>query len=143
VPETQRLERQHYRIGTAERVYSILEDKARRALGSGHAAIVDAVFAKPEERAAIEGVARESGCAFLGLWLTAPAELLIERVESRRGDASDADRRVVKEQLRYDLGDISWISIDAAGAPSQVLSAAEQALCDAGIILAERAPPRR
>ena len=143
VPETQRLERQHYRIGTAERVYSIVGDKARRALGSGHAAIVDAVFAKPEERAAIEGVARESGCAFLGLWLTAPAELLIERVESRRGDASDADRRVVKEQLRYDLGDISWISIDAAGVPSQVLSAAEQALCDAGIILAERAPPRR
>ena len=143
VPETQRLERQHYRIGIAHRVYSILEDKARRALGAGHAVIVDAVFAKPEERAAIEVVARESGCPFIGLWLTAPGEVLIDRVEGRRGDASDADRRVVKEQLRYDLGDISWTSIDAAGAPSQALSAAEQALCAAGISLAERAPPRQ
>ena len=46
VPETQRLDRQHYRIGTAQRVYSIVEDKARRALAAGHPVIVDAVFAK-------------------------------------------------------------------------------------------------
>ena len=38
----------------------------------------------------------------------APAETLIARVEQRRGDASDADRRVVKEQLGYDLGEIAW-----------------------------------
>ncbi len=96
VPETQRLERQHYRIGVAERVYSILEDKARRALGAHHAVIVDAVFAKPEERSAIEEVARSCGYAFIGLWLTASPELLILRVEHRQGDASDADRRVIQ-----------------------------------------------
>ncbi len=141
VPETQRLERQHYRIGTAERVYSILEDKAQRALAAGQAVIVDAVFAQPDERAAIEVAARASGCAFIGLWLTAPAELLIERVEQRRGDASDADRRVVKEQLRYDLGNITWTSIDAGGTPSQSIDRAEAALRAAGLRLAERAPP--
>ena len=108
VPETQRLDRQHYRIGTAQRVYSIVEDKARRALAAGHAVIVDAVFAKQDERAAIEAIAREAGCDFVGLWLTAPSDLLIARVERRRGDASDADRRVVREQLGYDLGDIGW-----------------------------------
>jgi predicted kinase len=141
VPETQRLERQHYRIGIAERVYSILDAKARRALGCGQAVIVDAVFAKPEERSAIETVARECGCVFMGLWLTASEVLLIERVERRHGDASDADRRVVKEQLRYDLGDIAWTSIDASGSPSQTLAAAEHALRAAGISLSAPAPP--
>ena len=137
VPETQRLERQHYRIGTAQRVYSIVEDKARRALAAGQAVIVDAVFAKQDERAAIETIAREAGCAFVGLWLTAPSDLLIARVERRRGDASDADRRVVREQLGYDLGNISWTQVDAAGTPEQGLADARQALTAAGVTLAE------
>jgi predicted kinase len=87
------------------------------ALAAGHAAIVDAVFAKPEEREAVAAIAREAGCRFVGLWLSAPAETLIERVEQRRGDASDANRRVVKEQLGYDLGEIAWLHVDTSGTP--------------------------
>ena len=136
VPETQRLERQHYRIGTAQRVYSIVEDKVRRALDAGHPVIVDAVFAKEDERAAIEAIAREAGCEFVGLWLAAPAATLIARVETRRGDASDADRRVVREQLTYDLGNIPWTYVDAAGTPEQSLADTRQALTAAGITLA-------
>ena len=141
VPETQRLDRQHYRIGVAPRVYGMLEDKARRALAAGHSVIVDAVFARPEERSAIEAVAREAGRGFAGLWLAAPAETLIERVEQRRGDASDADRRVVKEQLGYDLGEIGWNVADAAGSLPHTLDKAGAALADAGVKLAE--PARR
>lgn len=141
VPETQRLDRQHYRIGVAERVYSIMDDKARRALAARHAVIVDAVYAKPEERVAIEEVARAAGCDFLGLWLTAPDETLIARVEQRQGDASDADRRVVKEQLGYDLGEITWSHIDAGGAPEAVLAAALGKLREAGVTRAEPVPP--
>ncbi len=137
VPETQRLERQHYRIGTAQRVYSIVEDKARRALAAGQAVIVDAVFAKQDERAAIEAIAREAGCEFVGLWLTAPSDLLIARVERRRGDASDADRRVVREQLGYDLGDIAWTQVDASQTPEHSLAETRQALVAAGIELVE------
>lgn len=137
VPETQRLDRQHYRIGVAQRVYSILEDHARFALAAGHAIIVDAVFAKQDEREAMEAIAREAGCGFVGLWLTAPAELLIERVEKRHGDASDADRRVVKEQLRYDLGEIAWVPLDASGTPQESLEAALGVLRSAGLTLAE------
>ncbi len=143
VPETQRLDRQHYRIGVAQRVYSIVEDNARRALAAGHAVIVDAVFAKPEERSAIEAIARELGCLFIGLWLTAPAELLIERVEQRQGDASDADRRVVREQLRYDLGDIAWTIIEAGGTMAESFDSATTALRAAGITLADQEPQRR
>jgi aminoglycoside phosphotransferase family enzyme/predicted kinase len=137
VPETQRLERQHYRIGTAQRVYSIVEDKARRGLAAGQAIIVDAVFAKQDERAAVEAIAREAGCAFVGLWLTAPAEVLIARVERRRGDASDADRRVVREQLGYDLGDIAWQQVDASGTPEHSLAETRRALAAAGITAVE------
>jgi uncharacterized protein len=137
VPETQRLDRQHYRIGVAQRVYSILEDKARAALAAGHSVIVDAVFAKPEERVAIEAVARETGRAFVGLWLDAPPKTLMDRVDARRGDASDADRRVVKEQLDYDLGPIAWSVVDAAGSLPRSIEAAEVALASAGVKLQE------
>ena len=137
VPETQRLERQHYRIGTAQRVYSIVEDKARRALDAGHPVIVDAVFAKEDERVAIEAIAREAGCEFVGLWLAAPPATLVARVEARRDDASDADRRVVREQLSYDLGNIVWTQVGAAGTPEQSLAEARQALIAAGIALAD------
>jgi len=133
VPETQRLDRQHYRIGTAQRVYSIVEDKARRALCAGHAVIVDAVFAKQEERETVEAIAREVGCDFLGLWLTAPPATLVSRVEHRQGDASDADRRVVREQLNYDLGYMEWVEVDASGTPQDSLAAARSALAAAGI----------
>jgi uncharacterized protein len=135
VPETQRLDRQHYRIGVTQRVYTILEDKARAALGAGQSVIVDAVFAMPEERAAIEGIARAAGCAFVGLWLNAPAPTLMERVDARRGDASDADRRVVQEQLGYDLGPIAWGMVDAAGSLQRSLDHAEAALERAGVRL--------
>jgi hypothetical protein len=136
VPETQRLERQHYRTGTAQRVYSIVEDKARRGLAAGQAIIVDAVFAKQDERAAVEAIAREAGCEFIGLWLTAPAATLIARVEHRRGDASDADRRVVREQLGYDLGDIGWQQVDASGTPEHSLAEARRALAAIGVTAA-------
>ena len=137
VPETQKLDRQHYRFGVAQRVYSILEEHACEALAAGHSIILDAVFANPDERGAIETIAREAGCAFLGLWLTAPSELLIERVEHRHGDASDADRRVVREQLSYDLGEITWALIDAAGTPQQSLDATREVLLSEGFTLAE------
>ncbi|MES1179921.1 MAG: AAA family ATPase, partial [Hyphomicrobium sp.] len=125
----------------AQRVYDILDGKARLALAAGHSVVVDAVFAKPEERVAIETVAREAGRAFVGLWLDAPADAMIARVEQRRGDASDADRRVVKEQLGYELGPIAWRIVDASGSLAQTIELAETALKEAGVRLAEPGPP--
>ncbi len=50
---------------------------------------------------------------FDGLWLEAPAEVMIERVERRRGDASDATAEVVRRQLEWDLGDVGWTRVSA------------------------------
>lgn len=137
VAETERLPPQHYSSDVSERVYDALLDKARRALAAGHAVISDAVYAKPAERAAIEAVARDLGVPFVGLWLTAPAETLLQRVDARTGDASDADRAVVGMQLSYETGALNWVKVDAGGTPLQSFEKAKAALSAAGVRLAE------
>ena len=51
------------------RVYAGIVDKARRAVAAGHSAIVDAVFAAPQERTAVEQSAAVLGVPFRGLFL--------------------------------------------------------------------------
>src|SRR6185295_10591373 len=67
----QRLPPEAYRPGVSERVYGILNDKAQCIARAGYPVIVDAVFAKASERAAIEAVARSAHASFRGLFLTA------------------------------------------------------------------------
>jgi predicted kinase len=71
-------------------------------------AILDAVFLKPEERAAAEAGAETAGVAFQGVWLQAPPEVMAERISARSGDASDADVRVLEQQLKRDPGPVTW-----------------------------------
>jgi aminoglycoside phosphotransferase family enzyme/predicted kinase len=115
VAEEERLTPDHYRPEVSTEVYHILLNKAERTLAAGHGAIVDAVFMKPEERSDFEAVARRTGASFAGLWLEAPADTLIARVDARRGDASDADAAVVRSQLARPTGPISWTRLDARG----------------------------
>lgn len=117
VAETERLGARGYAPETTARVYARLTELAGRVLRAGHAAVVDAVFAAPAERAAVEEVARRAGVPFAGLWLDAPADVLVARVEGRRNDASDATAEVVRRQLGYDLGDVAWPRLVADGTP--------------------------
>jgi uncharacterized protein len=102
----------------------------RHVLAAGHAGIVDAVFARPEERAQIERVAAALGVPFRGLWLDAPPEALLARVAARTGDASDATADVVRQQLGYETGALSqgWIRVDAGAGPAATLDNARKAL---------------
>jgi predicted kinase len=97
-------------------------------LTAGHSVIVDAVFARPDERRRMEAVAREAGVRFAGIWLDAPADLLKARVAARRGDASDATPAVVERQIATGVGDVDWRRIDADGSPETVLTRARQTL---------------
>src|SRR6185295_7506949 len=117
VAETQRLSPAGYDQASTARVYQELTEKARLGLRAGRGVIVDAVFSKPAERKAIEQLALEEGCRFKGIWLSAPADLLIGRVAARRNDASDANESVVRQQLNYDIGELPWARVDATGAP--------------------------
>ncbi|MGF1592570.1 MAG: AAA family ATPase [Kiloniellaceae bacterium] len=129
VDELDRLPPQAYTAEASAAVYAALGDRAAAALAAGQAVIVDAVFARPEERAAIEEIARRAGVPFTGLWLEADADTLAARVERRRGDASDATAAVVAQQLTYDLGTIGWHCFEA-GHPAAELADRGRRLLD-------------
>ena len=126
--ENERLPAEAYTAESARRVYAVLTEKAGRIIAAGHSAIVDAVFARPEERNALRGVVRTGGGTFCGLFLTADVATRLARVGSRRGDASDADETVARTQERYVLGHNDWSSIDASGTPEQTLAIARKLL---------------
>lgn len=110
-------------------VYDEMARLAREALQAGFPVIVDAVFAREEEREAMRQLARDLDLRFIGLWLDAPEAVLAQRVDARKNDASDADSTVVRRQAAYDLGDLGdWQIIDASGLVSETLELARRHL---------------
>jgi predicted kinase len=123
-----RLGPEGYTGDVTRRVYGTVADHAAHVLPSGHAVIVDAVYARPADREAIERVATVAHVPFVGLWLEAPESMLTARSEQRRLDASDADAAVIREQLTQRAGTIAWQRVDASRAPDDVLRAAAKTL---------------
>lgn len=128
VGETDRLPPDRYTPQASAAVYAAMDDLAGHVLAAGHGAILDAVHARPAEREAAHEVAVQARVDFAGLWLEAPAAELIERVSTRRGDASDADRSVVESQLGYDIGAVNWARIEAGGDFAATAGRAQAAL---------------
>jgi predicted kinase len=125
VAETDRLPVEAYDAATTRKVYAALTGKARRVIAAGHSAIVDAVFAAPEERAAIAEV---GGDRFRSMFLMTDLATRFARVGARRGDASDADVNVVQRQESYVLGALDWPRVDAASTPEDTLRHARATL---------------
>jgi predicted kinase len=117
-----------YAASVTARVYATVADKARRTLAAGHSAIVDAVYAKAQERTAVARSAAVLGVRFCGLFLTADLETRLARVGQRSLDASDADAAVVRSQEDYELGSLDWSRIDASGTPEATLARAQDEL---------------
>jgi uncharacterized protein len=126
VAETDRLPPDAYRPEVTEKIYQVLTDKAGRVARAGHSAIADAVFARHEERAAIESAAIAAGADFHGLFLVADLSTRLARVDSRGPDASDADTAVALKQEDVAVGDVTWEIIDASGTPEETLSQARE-----------------
>lgn len=104
----QRMPAGSYGPEASTRVYGAMLARAERVLRAGHSAVLDAVFARPEERQSAEDLARKVGVPFEGLWLDVPKDVARARVAARKGDASDATPDVVERQFGYDLGEIRW-----------------------------------
>jgi uncharacterized protein len=128
VGEDEHLPSTAYRAEFSETVYRAIVDKAARVARAGHSAIVDAVFARAEERAAIETAAAAAGVEFHGLFLVADLTTRLQRVSGRAGDASDADAEVARKQEEFVTGLVSWRCIDAAGSPMQTVANARAAI---------------
>jgi uncharacterized protein len=123
VDPLQRLGPQGYTPDVNRRVYATMAHRAAQVVAGGHAAIVDAVYARPADREAIEAMASAAHVPFVGVWLEAPESVLIARSEQRRLDASDADDSVIRGQLARAPGAIHWHRIDTSGTLDNVLRA--------------------
>jgi predicted kinase len=126
--ETAKLPAGAYAPDVTARVYGAIADKARRIVAAGHSAIVDAVFASPQERDALAAAAQAAKVPLQGLFLTADLATRIARVGGRTKDASDADAAVAQAQEDYDLGALEWPKIDASGSVLEILGRARAAL---------------
>lgn len=128
VGELDRLPPEAYTPEAAARVYAELAASAAPALAAGQSVVVDAVFAKPADRARIAKVATDAGAPFDGVWLDAPTEVLKARVSARTGDASDATPAVVERQTAEPIGALEWHRVAADADPAEVLARARTAL---------------
>ena len=128
----QRLGSHAYTPEMTARVYRTLVDRATVAIQAGWTVIMDAVFARPADRAIAEAVAETAAVPFVGIWLDAPAEVLIDRAEHRGADASDADAAIVRLQGAQDPGVIRWQRFDADTSATSVLQRAQALMHDVG-----------
>ncbi len=128
VPVLEKLPPQAYTNQASHNVYRRLCSRAEQALRAGHSVVVDAVFLEPMHRRWIEKVALRCGCSFLGLWLEAEQEQLIERVTQRRFDASDADGDVVRRQFKMFVRNACWSPIDTRSSARAAISQARSVI---------------
>jgi aminoglycoside phosphotransferase family enzyme/predicted kinase len=130
VPALERLGPAGYTTEISDRVYATVAERAGLVVGEGYSAIVDAVFVPPTHRQTLEQVAARSAIPFVGLWLDAPEQTLLEHLRQRRHDASDADATVLRMQQAQDAGVIAWHTIDASRSSDVVLRQALALLQD-------------
>ena len=127
VAPEQRLPETAYTSAASDAVFAELASLVGVVAEAGHAVIADAMFLRPEQRASVAQAAASAGVPFLGLWLTAPTDLLQARLTSRTGDASDATVAVLQLAAENDRGGGDWLTIDARDGV-QALALARQAL---------------
>ncbi len=104
-----RLPEAAYAPAASQAVFEAVAAAVAVVSGAGHAAVADAVYLRPEQRAAVEQAA--GPVRFQGVWLTAPAAELEARVAARQGDASDADVAVLRRMAQSDPGPIAWLAV--------------------------------
>lgn len=103
-----------YRPEVSKAVYATMADRAEALLKSGVAVVADGVFAEEAQRQAMAIAASEAGAPFSGIKLDAPANLLRQRVASRRPGASDAGPEVLEAQLSRRAQPGNWKTMDAS-----------------------------
>jgi hypothetical protein len=91
-------------------------------LSEGSSVVADAVFDNAVNRERIEKAAREAGASFVGVWLHTNPSILLQRVSARRESASDATVDILARQLQRKVGEIGWVTLDAAMKPAEIVA---------------------
>ena len=106
------------------RVYHALLERSRQVLAQGFSVVVDAAFLKESERRGLSKALETIDAEFRPMFLTAELDIRLNRIRSRRNDASDATPDIATGQEAYDIGEINWPTVDASGSPAQTLARA-------------------
>lgn len=128
VPPDHRLGPDGYDAAVTDRTYQTMIETCARLLAAGLPVIADAVFARPEQRVAIEAVAKAAALPFAGFWLEVAPEIAAARIVARRPDVSDATPDILLRQLTYPTGPIDWTRIDSGQDKPATLAAARASL---------------
>ena len=80
-----------YTSDRTQRIYDECLQRARRLLQAGKRVIIDATFQRDQDRQAFLQLAIDCGSRAIWLECTASAEITKQRIDTRHGDASDAD----------------------------------------------------
>jgi aminoglycoside phosphotransferase family enzyme/predicted kinase len=121
VPLEERLPESRYTPAETAQVMADVRARLAAVLAAGGVAVADTMHARRADRDAVEAVARAAGVPFTGLWLEAPVEVRLARVEGRSGDVSDADRAVALRQEAIAVGDLGgWHRVDACRSAAEV-----------------------
>lgn len=88
-----------YGAAATAQTFARLAELARSVLAAGESVIVDATFLRRAVRSAFRALADEHGVPLVIVSCTAPRPVLERRVRERRGDASEADLRVLSQQF--------------------------------------------
>jgi len=110
------------------RIYRTLLERSRTVLEQGFSAIIDAAFLKESERGELSIAAQKMSADFRPAFLTADLAVRLDRIRSRRRDASDATPEVAEAQEDYEIGKIDWPIVDASGSPEQTLERSKPVL---------------
>jgi aminoglycoside phosphotransferase family enzyme/predicted kinase len=127
VADTVRLPAGAYSPAVTDLVDARMDALAAAALKAGSSVVIDATLRDPARRAAAAALARQEGASFAGLWLDAPREMRLRRVDGRRNDASDADHAVAAAQAE-EAAPEGWHVLDARVEPAALAAAARAAI---------------
>ncbi len=88
-----------YATQASIQTYEKLLELASNIITAGYSVIVDAAFLKCEQRQPFQQLANRLGVSYIILEITAPAEILRQRIKKRKNDVSDADLTILEHQL--------------------------------------------
>src|SRR5262249_35331322 len=97
-------------------------------IAAGHTAIVDAVFARPEERSQIAAAARASRVPLHGGFLAADLDVRVARVSARARDASHSGAPVARARAGHGPGPRRGGRVGASGDIESTVAAARRAV---------------
>lgn len=103
--------------------YHGLLERTSASLQAGYPTIVDAVFARSDDRQALKEYAKLTGIALNCFWCEVDAATAKERITDRAGDASDATVAVYNRQQADVDKPIDWQTLDTE---KDVLAITEQ-----------------